>query len=146
MVLAMIDGGPATENIQAETVIQPVYHGQLAAREGRVDTLKQAPESWKHGGQRRRPSILSSNGRISALSSACGRWKLARDPHGGQFCQRQGNCRSPKANQDAPIDHGRRAAICQSELECDGKGLPGGKENDAEIDNGRQVDVSLERY
>jgi hypothetical protein len=63
--------------------------------------------------------------------------------HGGHFGHGEGHCGRSKGDENASVGHGRRSAIEQCELESDGERFPRAEHDDAEVDYGRQVDVSL---
>jgi hypothetical protein len=63
--------------------------------------------------------------------------------HGGHFGHGEGHCSRSKGDENASVDHGRRPAIEQCELESDGERFPRAEHDDAKVDHGGQVDVSL---
>jgi hypothetical protein len=79
-----------------------------------TDTARQPPDLCKKVGDCRIAKTMAFAGMAFAL-------------YGGHFCHREGHSASSEAEQNAPVDHGRRPAIKQRKLERDGDGFPRGE-------------------
>jgi hypothetical protein len=106
-------------------------------------TLNQAPKPRCKGCELGRPSILRTNHRVSGKTLGTVGLQTQSGVHGGHFCHGKGHCNPSKGDENASVDHGRRPAIEQCELESQGHSFPRAEYDDTEEDYGRQVDVPL---